>query len=255
MTTWEYTSPYANKLYTKVATRLREREDGDRHERWQLNLVLLYVDKGDGSQEYLFDRFGLESMMLPLSPEGLRDLKSTEINRAVNRLVAESEHLLARGRDLLGAVDEEVNNRQNKTCLLLPKRNFGGDLGRVLACVRYAAIHGLNVDEFKNCLARVADSLPRDGKGDFKGKGELVFRAPSNAGVRHGLAPSWRRGAHLDSCVIRGRVRFGAPYAPNFHYDCALSVDSSRRFESCHGTHTLPRGRRHANIAPNDNVR
>ena len=249
-----YTAGYADKLYTRLADHLRVRHDGNWHERWQLTLILLYVQKKDGSEQHLFDRFRLESMMLPLNCEGLRDAKATRVNRIVRELVAESEGLLAKGRALVRAVQEEINNRQNKTCLLLPCKNFGHDFHSVLSSVESAGAEGDTVDQFRRRLASVAERLPKRDRY-FEGNRSIVFRVPPKAGPRHGLAPVWDSGEHKDSCVIRGRVRFGAPYDPNFHYDCTLPSHASRQFESCHGNHVTLRGREHANIAPNDNVR
>ena len=95
--------------------------------------------------------------------------------------------------------------------------------------------------------------LHRDGR-HYEGSGRLVFMSPSKSGPRHGLAPVWGD-SHEPSCVVRGRLRFGASYSPRFHYDCPLRPGSSRRFPGCHRPRTLPPHRRHANVAPNDGIR
>ena len=248
-----YTAQYADELYTRLADHLRVRHHGNWHERWRLTLVLLYVEKTDGSERHLFERFRLESMMLPLNREGLQDAKATQVNSVVRELVAESERLLAKGRTLVRAVHQEINNRQNKTCLLLPCKNFGHTFYSILSSVQNAGAEGHTVDQFRRRLASVAEGL-RKRDGYFEGNRGMVFRVPNRVD-RHGLAPAWDSGDHPESCVIRGRVRFGAPYDPNFHYDCPLPSQASRQFESCHGNHVTLRRRKHANIAPNDNVR
>lgn len=97
--------------------------------------------------------------------------------------------------------------------------------------------------------------LQKDSNGNFKGKGGLIYVVPAKAGARHGLAPDWNAGRHTDRCVIRGHLRFGSAFEPNFHYDCKLRRGGNRQFVSCHGIETVKRGRSHVNIAPNDNIR
>ena len=192
--------------------------------------------------------------MLPFDLDGLREVKATQVNHVVRELVTKSERLLARGRALIRAVQEEINNRQNKTCLLLPRNNFGHDFNPVISAVQTAEAKSHTVNQFRQQLRNVAEGIPkRDGY--FEGNRGMVFRVPPKAGPRHGFAPAWDSGNHADTCVIRGRVRFGAPYDPNFHYDCTLPSYASRQFESCHGNRVTLRGRNHANISPNDNVR
>ena len=154
---------------------------------------------------------------------------------------------------------EEVTNRENKTCLLLPHRNFGNEFRAVLDCVREASQARAASEEFRRRLRHVAQSLRTERKGSheyFIGRRGLVFRSPGRARARHGLAPGWDSpGGHDSSCVIRGRLRFGVSYDPRFHYDCDIPKDGELNFPSCHGTKCIPRKRTHVNIAPNDNIR
>ena len=106
------------------------------------------------------------------------------------------------------------------------------------------------------CLGRVC-WLASNGR--FVGRRSLVFK-PAKA--QHGHPPPWdddndSPSGHQDSCVIRGRIRLGVAFDPRLHYDCPLPRrdQPTRRLPSCHGYCTLDSGRRHANIAPNDNVR
>ena len=157
-----------------------------------------------------------------------------------------------------------INIGDNRTCLLLPRTNFGKHAETVFDFIKeIAALSALrDMDsiraEFRKRLCHISASIPtikEDGRTYFKGRWNLVFKSPGKAGSRHGLAPGWDDSDHESSCVIRGRIRFGCSYDPKFHYDCKLSSRSRRRFPNCHGQRVVPKGRGHVNIAPNDNVR
>ena len=257
-----YTETYAQRLYRHLASKLRRRERSkDPSVLLNANLVLLYFDKGDSTELKLFTFFGIESLIVPLQ---IRDIDSLPLatgnqrQRVINLFYKEGQRAIGRARQLLVVIAEEVTNRDNKTCLLLPQKNFGRQMSSVLDCVRGAAKRGKESNEFRTDIGRVSQgiSICREGKTSyFRGRGGMVFKSPGKAYGRHGLAPGWGAPEHELSCVIRGRMRFGASYDPKFHYDCAITKGVGRRFSSCHGEVSTPRGRTHVNIAPNDNVR
>ena len=170
--------------------------------------------------------------------------------------IGELTRAVRRARELLSEIADEITNRDNKTCLLLPCKNFGEDIYKILDCV-----HGVSREReatFQNRLNSILPSLRTSRvqkRTYYVGKNGLVFRSPGKAGARHGLAPSWSVPDHKLSCVIRGRMRFGVSYDPKFHYDCDISKISKRRFPSCHDFKKIRKSKRHINIAPNDNVR
>lgn len=254
-----YTAEYAGRVYQRVAKVLQ----GQQHDDWRqqlLKLVVLYLDAPDADAHCLSDQFGLEAMLMPLCvPEARAAHTRNQINQVTNILLRESENVLAAARELLGVIDHEVNRNRNRTCLLLPRRNYGGRFDDVMACVHEAARHCWRAVDFDERVRQVAKTLPKDSKQRFVGRRSLVFK-PARA--QHGLPPPWDEDSgspsgHQASCVIRGRIRFGVAFDPRIHYDCPLPRHNrtTRRFPSCHGSCTLDSGRRHANIAPNDNVR
>ena len=254
-----YTSPYASKLYGRLAGKLQKLEPSSRRDILaDVNLILLYLAKDDGSESTLFERFGIETLIVPLPRPGDMDMPRATRNeqrRAVNALVQEGVRSVRNTEGLLAVIGEEVTNRDNRTCLLLPPKNFGNK--EILRCVHNAVQTRKNVNAFKNDLKRVSDSLVAGHEHKqtcFIGERGLEFRSPGRR-ARHGCAPAWGEGEHSSCCVLRGRLRFGAPYDPTFHYDCPLTDVRFRSFPNCHGRKKLPRARRHANIAPNDNVR
>lgn len=254
-----YTEDYAKILYARLALKLKEREFADRASLlWNANLVLLYLDKQDESESALVERFGIESLMLPLVlPEIFSGLIATrnQRNNMVNQLIRKAVRAMRHARSLLSVIVEEVTNRDNKTCLLLPPKTFGGLAQRVIDRVWEAGRKREDATQFRVGLKQVTHSLPKHEGRYFQGHGQLVFQAPAKAGPRHGLAPIWGDGNHNSVCVIRGRLRFGAPYDPKFHYDCQIPKGAKRDFPGCHEAARIYGARGHVNVAPNDNAR
>ena len=258
-----YTPDYAERVYERLARALKKRGAPDWRTLPSLRLVVLYLEAPNDDVKCLAERLSLETLLLPLRADQAWGAKTAnQVDQAIRVLLRESEQALAVARDLLAIVDKQVNQQRNRTCLLLPKANYGKRFGDIVACVRDAAKHRRSAAQFSEHIRRVAESLPRDSKRRFVGRKSLVF-VPAKA--KHGQPPLWEDGGsvpggHRDSCVIRGRVRFGVPFDPKTHYDCKLPKPKSnpwaRCFRSCHGQETtLANSRRHANIAPNDNVR
>lgn len=253
-----YDADYAERLYSLIVDSLSRHEPCETRQAWRTNLVLLYVPKNDGSEHVLFDRLGLESLITPIifdDDPPLPARNSNERNRALNAFVDSAGHALRHATALLLEIAGEVGNRDNRTCLLLPRRNFGDGFERIARCVHRAAHQRLSPDQFKTRLRELVHRLDKTAQGHFRGAANLVYRAPPKARLRHGVSPTWTTTRHRMSCVVRGHIRFGAPFDPQFHYDCDIPAGHPRDFPSCHSRCSLPRRRVHANIAPNDNVR
>lgn len=258
-----YTKSYSGKIYKSIAEKLKAQERNDRNSLLaNTNLVLLYLDKNDGSESNIFDEFAMDALVAPMQYPDWSDLPTTtgsQRQRMANDLIREAKRAIKHARELLAIIAEEVTNRDNKTCLLLPRRNFGKEFRAVLHCVEDASKARAASEEFKRRLRHVAQALRTERIGNheyFVGRRGLVFRSPGRAQGRHGLAPCWDSPeGHNSSCVIRGRLRFGTSYDPNFHYDCNIPKDGNQTFPSCHSTKSVARKRTHVNIAPNDNIR
>lgn len=228
-----------------------------------MDLVLLYLTKDDQSASTLFERFRTETLIVPLRRPDVVDMRratGNERGRAVNALVRESVRSVKAAQPLLGVIAQQVTSRANRTCLLLPPKNFGLQSAAVYRCVHDAVLEGTTAERFKDRLDYVSAHLlkttrSRDGLQHFVGSSKLVFKSSRRA--RHGCAPTWKAQGHDSCCVLRGRLRFGAPYDPRFHYDCDIAHINppGRSFPSCHGLETPLAGRDYVNIAPNDNVR
>jgi len=264
-----YSCRYATKLHNRFVEKLKSTESANPSDFLSdANLFLLYINKEDGSEKELIAKFDAAALILPLaiSHDALvaRPNTPNERRHVTNKLIKSARGAIKHGTNIAAMISEEVSNRDNRTCLLLPRRNFGKHAEIVFDLIKEIAALNTFRDtdsirkEFKKRLHCTSTSIPtikEGGRTYFKGHENLVFKSPGKARSRHGLAPGWNDSDHEPSCVIRGRIRFGCSYDPKFHYDCKLSSRSGRRFPSCHGQRVVPRGRSHVNIAPNDNVR
>ncbi len=254
--TQSYTNDYVETLYDMMATHFKNNLSTDRRGIWKINFVILYLRNGDGYDRNLLERFDMEALLIPISfsrPTAKAPRKHKK-HALVNQLFQKSNLLLRNARKILRSLAQEVTNRETRTCVLLPLANFGSRFNAVKESVHNSVQTEAAATRIDNTLKAIENGLPKSPEGRFVGRG-LVFHVPAKAAARHGIAPLWCKGGHNTSCVIRGRIRFGVCYDPKFHYDCALGNSKSRRFPSCHGEKVLKAGRKHVNIAPNDNIR
>ena len=252
-----YSGEYLDELYRRVAKGLRSDSNATCLRRWSLNLVLLFLDNVSDGRTALHERFGMEALLVPLqlAHNPPKQIAPHRREGLVRDLLSGARQQLHAARNILGVVAREITVRDNRTCMLLPRENYGSAFDLISEFVEKAVVRSATAESFEEGLRELDTKLKRDSGGYFKGKRGLVYHAPSKAGPRHGMAPNWDSENHTDRCVIRGHLRFGAAFEPNFHYDCELRRGNTRRFASCHGMKTLKLGRSHVNIAPNDNVR
>lgn len=250
-----YTEDYANELYERLVYKLKgRRRTAHKPLLAETNLIVLFLQKRDGSDAVLFGKFGVEAFVTPMLVPHVADLAMDtrgQRGHVLGKLIRCARGAIRHARLMLPTIHEDLNSRENKTCLLLPPKTFGRGFSQIGRRVWDAATNREDPRKFANSLKTL--NVAKNGK-HYVGQGGLVYRSPSKAGPRHGLAPAWEDG-HQPSCVIRGRLRFGVPFDPRFHYDCQIPRDWHRRFPGCHKPLQLPQRRRHANCAPNDNVR
>ena len=145
-----YTPQYTDSLYDTIAAEIRTITPKDRRQRWTWNLVTLYVNKGDESEQIILNRFGMESLVYPLR---LPVLSTGQIvdrkNQTVNELHRQAKRALAHSNRMLDAISREVNDN-SRTCLLLPAKNYGKDFASILRCVRCAAAQRSGIPDFKD---------------------------------------------------------------------------------------------------------
>lgn len=143
--TRENAGDYLDRLYRRIADELRRLDCGEGRTRHNLmedvSLILLYLDGDDGRASATFEKFGVEAFVTSISPTAeTRYSKPNEMRRATNILVKDSIRALRHARTLFDAIAEQVQARDSSTPLLLPMKNFGGDIGRLLESMREAML-------------------------------------------------------------------------------------------------------------------
>lgn len=251
----EYTEEYADDVYNRIVYKLKGHGSASRESLLaNINLIVLFLQRSDGSDDVWFNKFGVEAFVTSMLVPQVADMAvhtRGQRGSVVNRLINDARSAIRHAKRMLHMIHEDLNGRENKTCLLLPPKTFGRGFIQVRRRMQGAAT---NREDPSRCAKSLKTlQIAKSGKY-YRGDGGLVYRSPSKAGPRHALGPVWQDD-HEPSCVIRGRLRFGAPYDPRFHYDCEIPNDRHRRFPGCHEPLRLPSGRRHANCAPNDGVR
>ena len=255
-----YTGCYAGALYDRLVDNLKKTWK-DRNATVSAGLVLLYVDRQDGSESNIFEMFKSEAFIMPIigpSDRSWPDILKIKNRQAAELLVLKATKALRKARELLDVI---CNQADKNTPLFLPRKNFGRGMDKVFNCVQEAALKGCSGKKFAMAIKSVSRNLSNsenNGRRFFKTRNKLIFKI-SDPRARHAVAPLWEECGHASSCVIRGRLRFGAPYAPNLHYDCTTEDDNNLQnleFFNCHGPNVqITPDRDHVNISPNDNIR
>ena len=224
-----YSDSYTEAVYQKFCRSLKRRSglEGRDVLHWA-NVVLIFLERNDDTSHTLNSKFETEALVLPV--RGI-DVESAILDtgnqrdKLVSKLVERSKRTIEGSHKLLSVIAEELTNRENRTCLLLPPRNFGGGMQQVYRCVNGAISNGIAAEEFKRRIRAIGNQLPKQRRGKrrcFVGSKGLVFESPTKAGPRHGEVPDWGSADHDVSCILRGKMRFGVSYNKNFHYDCDL---------------------------------
>lgn len=257
-----YTDEYACQLYAKLTCKLgQDPFSNNRHKFLESkNLLMMYVDKEDDTESKLRCRFDLEALIKPLQIQKFlaKPLHTkAQKNHLTNLIDEEIRKAIKHSRELLEIIGEEIQKRTHKTCLLLPPKNFGKKFTNVISLVQSASSRFYDPSTFKNDLEKIKERNIQFRDGCHIGNRRQKFKA-ARPSQRHGTAPllgQVKAGGHRASCALRGRLRFGTPYDPGFHYDCPIGR-RQRPFTSCHDQIVcVPRGKKYVNIAPNDNVR
>ncbi|WP_375763090.1 hypothetical protein ACE10X_27235 [Bradyrhizobium sp. Pha-3] len=162
-----------------------------------------------------------------------------------------------RAGKLARALKKEFQERDSRTPLLLPVRNFKSkDLERLLLEVQRLTTDGDYDAPLKKLLAsgNIQASRESHKKTFFENGNAIRFYGPSKAGARHG-GPSGKP-PHDERCLVNGYFRLGARYDTTFHYDCQYETGHIKgEFPNCHDGDQSFQARTHINIAPSDALR
>jgi hypothetical protein len=161
-------------------------------------------------------------------------------------------------RRLVQALKKEFRERDSRTPLLLPVRNFKSHvLNELLIEVQKLRPGNPDYDVPLRELIEAKGLVSiKDGPKNsfFENRNSIRFYGPSKAGARHGL-PSYSE-PHTSACLVNAYFRLGTRYDVNFHYDCQYKdARLSGEFPNCHGEPESHSSRTHLNISPNDFIR
>ena len=258
-----YESDYIDQLYKKFTSSWRNLYCATGYKASTSNkfegVLTIYLNHDGGNINLLTNAFEIETLTLGIAvPSILKKLplNPNELKNASNEIAKNIRNAIKKGEKALPAIAKEITSKTNQTPLLLPDKNYGTkevrDLIRnVSATIQYAdpfLAVGKATKDFEKQHPRVA--FGKNKRKYFKNKNGIIFQGPGSA--RHGLPVD-----DNEACFVRGTLRLGAPFDPSFHYDCITSDGTLRlKWKSCHEQIvTLPKGRNHVNIAPNDHVR
>lgn len=220
--------------------------------------AIIYLVRDADSTDFFVNAFFPHTLMVPVVWQW--DVaKQASPAKAVNELVELLKQATALARSVLPSLKDELQSRASSTAVLLPLLNFRSD-------VFIGALKTLHADLGVGCLAREAvvrhnrqvqrahpmKFIEGRQRSCYVDDRDVEFHPPGSD--RHGFARAG--GAHQLHCLLSGIRRLGAPYDPQFHYDCSKGTRNLRgEFYGCHVPRERREGNPHLNIAPNDNVR
>lgn len=250
-----YDSNYCSAFAEAFADRIRK----DHHNSLdETGFAVICVASQSLDPRPLFETF-FPSVMVRSIDWRLASGSNMQLAMATNELVDQLSAVTAKVKSSLAALRKELQERAQRTPLLLPLRNFRSpDLVEKIKELQ----EGLPVAQDPNEEIRriVGDieakhSRVRDERKlwFFVNDRNVLFRPPGND--RHAFARP--QTGHPASCLLSGRRRLGAPYDKAFHYDCTRKNDAQLRgpFFGCHEDEEEKVGNPHLNISPNDFVR
>ncbi len=258
-----YSDEYIADLYALFLSTVREFLPIDRitdnTPGWFEGAITIFVKHEDIKPNALIEAFGVETFMASVDTALVHGSSPNAIRSMCNSLLRDIRTAVRSSEKTLLAVSKQVASNANKTPLLLPFHNFDCKKMRLLrdhvmnsigAQDPYVDIVSV-VKKFESTVRRT--KYGSDRYSSFVNSRDVVFRRPSAWHGENGILSA----DHDSSCYIRSRLRFGACINPRFHYDCVKNRGSlPAKWSSCHRQdYSLPQGRNHINIAPNDHTR
>lgn len=222
--------------------------------------ALLYIRHDDVSTETFVGRFFPSTMCIEI-PWALDRTNDMTMRQSKNELITLLREATEQVRKAIPPLKKEIRERDARTPLLLPLKNFHSDL--LVDEIKNLQEALVDEDDKLNVIVETVRTLERHHPLQAPTKGyrkfflderNVQFRPPGTAGSRHGFARG--HGRHPETCLLSGRRRLGAPYDPVFHYDCQKGTGNIHElFYGCHEEQAMLEGDPHLNVSPNDHVR
>lgn len=267
---YQYNQAYIEVLRRKLYTAIKAVVGTTNiHDRKEMSVLLLYVEHDTQSTSLLLQEF------MPLVLSGACPVDNihkadcgpnSQRERVANSLVKSMGKHIRNADKIQPALARELVNNESRTPLLLPPKNFNNAdlLGTLRDSSRLENYDpkepDLSVQRLKKVMEKsvVFQRPPGGRKKCFHDNRGVAFKSPGSD--RHGIA--WLRELnelrpHNPNCVMGARIRLGAAFDPQFHYDCVAATKGlPKDWVGCHNQpERLAKGRVHINVAPNDNVR
>ncbi|WP_426046092.1 hypothetical protein [Brevundimonas sp. TWP3-1-2b1] len=184
---------------------------------------------------------------------------ATTTKQSRNALIVLLREACLLARAVFKPLTKELREKDNRTPLLLPLKNFSSSaLVRELSVFHDAVAQGADAGAAIVATTQAIDRRhpPQMIHGKVRrcyvDRRRVEFHAPGSA--RHAYARPTSN--HPDICLLAGSRRFGAPFDRCFHYDCSRgNKPLAGRFTRCHDVEANWSGKPHLNIAPNDYIR
>ncbi len=222
--------------------------------------AVIYVNHPSPSTTVFARRF-FPSILCILVDWTLDKTSGASVRRSKNQLLNQLKVATEHAKKGIPPIKKEVTERDNRTPLLLPIKNFKSNcLVAELEVLQTDLLHvsdkqqviGRVIRNIENEHPRQRDDTERYGHSYFVDHRNIMFRPPGKD--RHAFARP--QSGHPETCLLSGRRRLGAPYDRAFHYDCTRGTGALKDlFFGCHEDPSVHEGTPHLNIAPNDFVR
>lgn len=183
-----YTEGYANGVYDKLVYKLKGHGSMSRESLLATtNLIVLFLQRSDGSEAVLFRKFGVEAFVTPMLVPQIADMAvdtRSQRRSVVGKLIRGARGAIRHARRMLGTIHEDLNGRENKTCLLLPPKTFGDGFLQVQSRVWDAATNREDVGRFSSSLKTL--KIPKSGN-HYVGQGGSSIGRHQRPGPAMGL--------------------------------------------------------------------
>ena len=114
-----YTEDFVSRVYDKLVYKLREYASTPRESLLaDTNVIVLFLQRSDGSDHILFEKFGVETLVTPMLVPNIADMPTDtrgQRGNVVNKLIREACLAIRHAKLMLCTIHEDLNGRENKT--------------------------------------------------------------------------------------------------------------------------------------------
>lgn len=245
-----YPGSYRDNLLASALAWVSQR---NRDEKFSVTLLYPALS-GDGTVELLKDFFPF-ALVAPYP--GLSNFNAPhDIRRDLNSLERYLRSYCARIRSQAKIMNDHLSSRIRRTPFLLPPENFNHPT--VSNALEYLHKNAASDPDLERTISKLTMDIngsvrrePKHFEKHYTNDDGLMFEAPNHRDFHGHVHPA----GHPARCYLRGRVRLGASYDSEFHFDCVPTRGQLKSsYTSCHDSFATGT-RQRLNIAPNEFIR